>query len=629
MGILLQSCPRFAGENPQTTSTLSDRLMRIETDLLGVVNEHAHTNSVLQKKYMLRVTAEQLAQWLQFDRKSKAKSSPFRISSHSIIRIDEDIQRGRDASGFLLQNPKKIMEIASTLLNPTAEQVPRLYLGSLIWNVRPVTGRDINDHFSIQRIEEGGKPTRWRLTFDTDAIYLTDSAHRHLGIVEAVRQYLSAPHKFPGFDPKTEFSVELYTLSKSKEKELFSELNAKQKKISAAKQKQMDVSSPIGALKDSIIDYDRAGERFFENNVEVSSNQNDKHTLLTMSVFQSSIGEMFSLKEIKESREDDELRLEMATFYCEFFYELARTIVVRADLGDGEKEHHPFRNLYRSYIQPVVDVADPTKPQLFEEQLQIAIERATKENRQLRRIDIVNHNAFVKALSRLGGYIRRMENWRDVITRLQTRLNIARSGKLFQRDNPDLFAVNPQLGVSIATSNEDGSINVQVQTKTINAIYDYLMSQLNLRRHFAAFHSTATEDPVLLSESSLTHHIPTDSPSYSAFDVWFYLPKAITEWGENSVRLDIDGKTAWAAVTRKGKNKGLVSSACEPDLSYVDDAFEDIGRWRATFEIQWPPGNSFAGDAVEVSLKFSFPRFEDPFEMASESRTIKVSKLSQ
>jgi hypothetical protein len=599
--------------------------MRIETDLLGIVNENVQPNSVLQRKYILRVTAEQLAQWLQFDRKSKAKSSPFRISSHSIIKIDEDIQRGRDASGFLLQNPKKIMEIASTLLNPTGEQVPRLYLGSLIWNVRPVPGRDFSDVFAVQKIEEINKPTRWRLAFDTDAIFLTDSAHRHLGIVEAVRQYLASPGDYPAFNPKTEFSVELYTLVKAKEKELFSELNAKQKKISAAKQKQMDVSSPIGALKDAIMDYDRVAERFFENNVEVSSNQNT-HTLLTMSVFQYSIGEMFSPKDIRESRENDELRAEMSSYYVEFFYELARTIVVRADLGDGEREYHPFRNLYKSVIQPVVDASDPTKPQLFEEQLQIAIEKATWENKQLHKIDVVSQNSFIRALSRLGGYIRRMENWRDVITRLQTRLNIAQGGKMFQRENADLFKVNPELGVSVATLNEDGSINVQVQTKTINAVYDYLMDRLNLKRRFTVYHSTATEEPSVVEDGNITHFIPAETPSFSAVDVYFYLPKSISEWGENAVRLDIDGRAAWGAVTRKGKNKGVISSACEPDFSYVDEAFEDIGRWRATFEIQWPPGNSFVPNTVEVVLKFWFPRFEDPFDMDSEVRTIQVSK---
>jgi hypothetical protein len=602
--------------------------MRIETDLLGVINENAVPSSVLQRKFLLRVTAEQLSQWLQFDRKGKAKTSPFRISAHSIILIDEEIQRGRDAQGYLLQNPKKILEIASTLLKPSAEEIPRLYLGSLIWNVRPALGKDVNEIFATQKIEEQNKPTKWRLAFDTNAIYLTDSAHRHLGIVEAYRQYLASPEKFPAFNPKTEFSVELYTLSTQREKELFTELNSKQKKISAAKKQQMDVSSPIGAMKDSILDYDRTAERFFLNNIEVSSNQNDKHTLMTMNVFQESISEMFSSKEIKAAREDEELRNEMAAYYCDFFYELAKTIVVRADLGDGEKEYHPFRNLYTEVIQPAQDAFDPAMPQISEEKAQEAIERAMFLNRKLRIIDVANHNSFVRAIARLGCFLRGMENWRDVITRLQTRHNIPSNGKFFQKENAELFAMNTRLGVSIATPNENGSINVQVQTKTRDAIYEYLLDKLNLKREFAAFHSTAMEDPVLMQGDVPTPHIiPKDSESYSGFTFFFFLPRSVNDVDDHSVRLDIDGGTAWPAATRKNKAKGIACTACELDSSYVDDEFEDIVRWRASFEVPWPAGASIKINPAPITLKFHCPKFEEPTATEPVGRSMTVNTL--
>jgi hypothetical protein len=258
--------------------------MRIEADLLGRINESISANAPLQTKYIVRVTIEQLALWLQYERKGNGRNSPFRISDHSTIRIDPEIQRGRDSQGFLLQNSRKIMEIANTLLAPNNEMVPRLYLGCLTWNVRPQV-KKIKDLFEIEKTEIEGKQPKWRLAFDTDAIYLTDSAHRHLGIVESYRQYQLNQGKYPTYSPKYEFLVEIYTLDKQREKELFSELNSKQKKISAAKQKEMDVSSPIGALKDAIQDYDRINRNFFADNIEVSSNQNDKHTLLTMSVF--------------------------------------------------------------------------------------------------------------------------------------------------------------------------------------------------------------------------------------------------------------------------------------------------------------------------------------------------------
>ena len=603
--------------------------MRVETDLLGVINAKAAPGAVLQRKYILRVTSEQLGQWLQFDRKSRAKSSPFRISPHSLIRIDEDIQRGRDASGFLLQNVTKIMEIATTLLNPPSAIVPRLYLGSLIWNVRPVPGSDTDEFFSIQKVEEANKPPRYRLAFDAESIYLTDSAHRHLGIVEAYRQYITSPEKFPSFDPKAEFSVELYTLNKTRERELFSELNAKQKKISSAKQKQMDVSSPIGALKDAILDYDRGSARFFYNNIEVSSNQNDKHTLLTMSVFQLSIQEMFSPREIRDSREDEELKYDLAEFYCEYFYELASTIVVRADIGNGEQEYHPFRNLYCEILEPVANSADPSQPSVAEEKFQMARERATAENRQLRRVDVVNHNSFIKALSRLGRFIRRMDNWREVIARLQSQHNLRCGGKLFQVDNAELMDVNPRLGVSIATLNEDGTLNVQVQTKTINAIYEYLLTTLRLNRSFSVLQSGAGTSPLYLPKDFACHHtIPGDSSSYSCFTALFFLPRSIGDLGENSVRMDIDGGQDWPVVTRKGKGKSLTPSACEPDSSYADEEFEDIVRWRATFEVKWPTGYGLKDGSADVVLKFWFPRFDDPAEIDSESRRIQVSRVS-
>ena len=604
-----------------------DEFMLIETDLLGVVNEDAGNGAALQRKYVLKVTAEQLSQWLHFDRKSKAKSSPFRISEHSVIRIDEDIQRGRDSQGFLLQNSKKIMEIASTLLVPNSEQVPRLYLGCLTWNVRPSSAAKADDMFSVQRIEQPDKPPRWRLSFETDAIYLTDSAHRHLGIVEAYRQYVASKEKFPTFNPKFEFSVELYTLNKTRERELFSELNSKQKKISAAKQKQMDVSSPIGSLKDAIQEYDRTASKFFDNNIEVSSNQNDKHTLLTMSVFVTSISEMFSSKEIKASREDEELQADMASYYCEFFYELEKTLIVAFDQNGEQKEIHPFRNLYTEFIRPALDAYDPEKPQMSEDKHQLAIDEAKAENRRLREQDVANHNSFIKAFARLGGYIRGMENWRDVITRLQTKHVIAHGGKFFQKENKELFEVNSRLGVSIATFNEDGTINVQVQTKTINAVYEYLLDKLSLRRTCSVFHCTVDDDPQrLLVDEPHTHRIPNDGSVYSAFTFNFFLPKSVAVWGENTVRLEIDGGEAWPQVTRKGKAKAIVSNACEPDESYVDEEFADIVQWRASFEIEWPAGATIKRDFAAVSLKFTYPKFENPAEVTSETTILNVAR---
>jgi len=600
--------------------------MRIEVELLGIVNDHNlnGTPCALQRKYVLKVTAEQLYLWLQYERRAKGVNSAFRISEHSTICIDEQIQRGRDAQGFLLQNPKKIMEIANTLLTPRKETVPRLYLGSLTWNVRPKSKRDENAMFDITKVEHPGKPPQWRLAFDTDKIFLTDSAHRHLGIVEAYKRFTKDPEKYPSFSPKLEFSVELYTLDKQREKELFSELNSKQKKISTAKQKEMDVSSPIGSLKDAIQDFDRQNRKFFDKNIEVSSNQNDKHTLVTMSVFVASIGEMFTNQQIKDSRDDSDLQIALSEYYCEFFYELSRTLVVKADIGEGLKDYHPYRNLYIEYISAAEDNFDPNAPQSSEEKLQTARDKATFENQRLRKIDVANHNSFVKAFSRLGGYIRLMDNWRDVLGRLQKHCNLPSKGQFFQKGNPDLFEVNPKFGIPIASLNEDGTINIQVQSKTINAIYDYLIRTLNLARN-----------PTFLLRDSNDEFQTIDDvlqpiPDYDTFSVvccHFYLPSSVQEISEGSVRLDVDFGLDFAMANKKGKNGGLLPSNCELDEGYVDSDYEDIRRWIATFEVLWPGNSKLRKDVVIGSLKFYIPKFNEPDASDFYSQVIKVKKV--
>lgn len=596
--------------------------MQVEIDLLGIVNESSTPNSVLQRKYILRVTAEQISQWLQCERKGRAMGAPFRISPHSVITIDEEIQRGRDSEGYLLQQPKKIMEIASTLLNPGAATIPRLYLGSLIWNVRPKPGIDLDEYFIVQKVEQQNKPPRYRLSFDTEKIFLTDSAHRHLGIVEAVRRFSQNPSEYPKFNPKSEFAVELYTLNKTQERELFAELNGKQKKISAAKKKQMDVSSPIGSLNDAIQAYDRENERLFFNNIEVSSNQNDKHTLITMSVFVASINEMFSTSEIKESRDSEELRSELAAYYCDFFYALSRTITVRADLGNGEADYRPFRNLYLEIIRPAEDGYDAQKPTISDESMQAAVEKAKEVNRRLRAVDIANHNSFIKAWARLGGYIRHMEHWENVIYGIQTQHVVPSKGRFFQESNQELFIPHPQLGVSIATHNEDKTINVQVQSKTINAIFEYLIDKLQLRRSAIVMHGSVNSSSLLELRNGVEHiqTVPKEGGCFTYFVLLFYLPNTVTEWPDNVVRLEIDGGQLWKHVTNKGKAKALVSTACEIDETYVDEHYSDIRRWRATFEAKWPPGSTMVRDGVPIDLKFTFPLFDDPNKLASEER---------
>lgn len=578
--------------------------MELTLPLLGAINRNVAKDAPLRPKYVVKITAERLAQLLIYERKGKKKSDPFKIQNISLIKIDKDIQRGFDQQGYHLQQPGKILDIANTLLGDAAASVPRAYLGSLIWNVRDT------EQFLLSKREIEGRPTEWELTFSTDAIYLTDSAHRHFGIVEAYRQYMADPAKHPKFKKDFEFSVEIYNLDKAGEKELFSELNAKQKKITAAKQKEMDVSSPIGALKDAILEYDQQNRRIFENNIEVSSNKNDKHTLMTMSVFVSSIDEMFSAKEIRSAREDEDVRAELAEYYCQFTYQLHDRLVVRCDVSGTEQEEdvRPFSNLWLEIIKPAEDSYDETAQQAYEERLDRARQDATKRNQRLRAVDIANHNGTVKALYRLGGMIRTMPDWRHVIDRLQTDLVIPLEGKFFQKKNQDLFSKDSDSDVPIASLNEDGTINLQVQTKNIAKLHRYLRQRLGLETDPIVIIRQGADQNIALHSKEIRAHwvLSKIQPNIRSVEVRFISPKGEPPSEELPlIALRPSTGTEWRDATFVG-SKRIKPTIVRLDAGFADAHYEGLVRWAAFFEIKLPAAPSLE-TAFSFELDISYP----------------------
>jgi hypothetical protein len=587
--------------------------MELTLPLLGFVNRNIAKDAPLRSKYVVKITAERLAQLLIYERRGKRKSDPFRILPESTIRIDKDIQRGLDAQGFHLQQPSKIFDIAATLLGSVSSTVPRAYLGTLIWNVRE------SSPFTLAKREVEGKPPEWELTITTDAIYLTDSAHRHFGIVEAYKTFMAERDKYPRFRPGFEFAVELYNVDKAEEKELFSELNAKQKKITAAKQKEMDVSSPIGALKDAILDYDNKSRKLLENNIEVSSNKNDKHTLMTMSVFVSSIGEVFSMDQIRQAREDEDVREEFAGFYCDFLYKLHDTLVVRyPSETDEETDAQPYSNLWLEQIKPVEDAYDDGAPATYEDKLDKARQGATKRNQQLRKWDIANHNGTIKALFRLAGVVRKMPHWDQVIDRLQSDLNVAKGGKLFQKTNPDLFAKESDSDIPIASLNDDGSINLQVQTKNIAKLHRYLRRSLDLdlpampqlRRGVGEWH------PLQNAVDPATHwSLSRSARNLRVVQFLFYGIRGDVPTDEN-VQLAVVPSFDWKDGTLKGQRR-VNPGAIRIDESYEHSHYADIVRYSATFEISLPSLPTNVAGAGQLKLEFKYPDL-DGTELKSE-----------
>lgn len=452
---------------------------KITLPLLDIINNHLDQNSTVVKKYIVKVTASELASWFQYEKNNKVGRHPFKVTSQSSIQISERIQRGKNENGYSLQEKSKVDDIKNTLLG-IHETNKKVYLGSLVWNIRK---KETNVLKSVTISEGIETPPEKELRITFDNIYLTDSAHRHFGIVEAYHEYRDDPSRYPNFNGDYEFTVEIYNLTNNDEQSLFNELNSKQKKITAARQKLLDNTTALGKIKDLIIDYDMENQRIFYNNIELNSNMNTQHTLMTMSVFVSSIKEMFQ-KEVEEvyisSDVNEDLKDEIVEFYCDFFNELKENIEVTYKEYGEDKKIKPFENLYLQYIYPIEN-ADYDDDEVLEKNLDEARMKAKNINTQFRKQDLTTHNITIKALSRVAKLIKRMSNWKLVIEQFQQDLILSNDGRFLQQTNNEIMSNYKNCTEAIAKVNLDGSLNIQVISSKVNDLYYYLCDKLNLK----------------------------------------------------------------------------------------------------------------------------------------------------
>lgn len=499
---LLVGVTRRSMRQRSTTPQLSTSTVRFGTKmadirlkLLGDLNPSSRTSdSTLAPKYIASITAENLSALLKY-RRQKGKH-PIRLEPESTIKVDTEVQRGMTDVGNLRQEDKKIDEIRDALLGKSSA-APRIFLGSLIWNVRE-SGLGV---FKKLKVSEDGQAPEYELAIKSPAIWLTDSAHRHFGIAEAFRAFSQNPHEYPRFRTDYEFSVEIYNLDRNGERLLFNELNAKQKKITAAKQLQLDTTSDIGILKDRIATIDLEEKRMLYQNIEVNSNTNDRHTLMTMSVFTSSIKEMFGHTLITEVVRDEELRDELAQYYCDYLYKLQETIRTRVTIGGVDTTITPFSNLYTEIISPAENEAAEHDDEVAEQILQAARDQAKRRNAEIRVEEKIHSNSFIRALFWLGGQIRMMKSWPQVVEQVQNKLILEKDGRFFQKSNTKLITPNAR-GVAIGVIKDDGALNIQVQTHVIQEIKRFLIEELDLEVNRELFYKDAGSTHSLTSTGS-------------------------------------------------------------------------------------------------------------------------------
>ena len=609
--------------------------MDVSLRLLGKVNDSASPTSTVRERYIAAVTAEALSSLMAFERAGVRKSDRFRIRKDSFIQVDEDIQRGKDVQGNLLQIPAKVTDIATTLLGESKNTPPTAFLGTLIWNVRPEAGNTLQ----IVKEEVVGNvgPPSYLLRVRADHVWLTDSVHRHLGIVQAYRWYQLKPDAYPRFRPNYEFVVEIYNLDKAAEKALFFELNALQKRITAAKRKEMDAFSSAGFVKDAIREYDESANRLFIDNIEVTAVQNINHTLMTMSLFVSSIHEMFPKAELDEGKLSAQKRGELAEYYCNFFYQLRDTIAIEIDdpqSGAGTRTIKPFYNLYAELIQPIDDEAETAdlpegNAAAFEARLEAARSKAKALNALVRSQDIANSNTSIKALCRIARIIRPMSKWQSVIDYLQTGLNLPAGNRFFQASNPDLMAppASPT-DVQIIKRNDDGTINIQVQSQTIGTLYRYLRRKLqldlpnSLRLVPDDPASSAVELPAGGAGGSPSRVLSRSAGGTTNIEAIFFLAGRDGP-EEGTVRLGIkpaDPKIDWDDLVMTGTHR-LQPTSITRDEGYEHPLYgKDISRYVATFEFEVGKAPAKTASDIELSVTLHAPDLESSIKMETEAR---------
>lgn len=604
--------------------------MTFEVKLLGKVNSQlfGSQSTTLSPKYVAVVTANELQMLLRYQKadKSEKRKTPYKIDAGSIIQIDEDAQRGYTEDRYLLQDKIKVSEIRDALLG-VSKEVSTLFAGTLIWNIRPDEGSKIEELVQADANDRFAVPTR-KLKIITNAVWLTDSAHRHLGIVEAYSAWASDKEKYKDFDPNLEFSVDIYNLDKTQEMALFRELNAKQKKISASKQQHTDTSSAIGMMKSAILAYDAVNAKLFDQNIEVSLNENARHTLMTMSVFTSSVQLMFGKELLDQAKEEDVLRDELAEFYCNWFKKLSDTIEVKYTHRGQVHDAFPFQNLYATIIAPEIDRATQyDNEQEAESQIALARERAKEINTMLQLEEKIHSNAVVKALSRLARSVRRMKNWEVVIDNIQTRLIASNGGRYFQKTNDSLFG-SSYGRPPIATKKADGTINIQVVDGVIREIETHLKDALDLvfkPRFFATINGGQVESVDSKFPRNLI--LEKNGENYIDLKVTFQVASEFPVTSDTlALRLEAlpPCDPTWKRGFDKTGKTRLRPVSVTRTPGYVHGVYGDgVVEYEANFEVTAKPYTDSEQKQFEFIMDFEYPDFD------GEPQKQKISCIAQ
>jgi len=223
------------------------------------------------------------------------------------ITYDGDAQRG-EVDGKPLIDQKHVNQIYDAFMNGDSIR------GHLTWNLRKENGENKFDYFS---------DTNKLIISGEQLITIPDSAHRH----EALKLVADTVDDESILESK--FAVDIYTISKTEEKELFYTINGKVK--APNKNRTLYLSNDIECrlLRDVIAQSDLDGRIECVRNNAYKDGKLTKFSTLYESLFGSSTG-AFDKKLIIEDTYDEYLK-----YFIEFYNKLLST---REEFGYLNKE---------------------------------------------------------------------------------------------------------------------------------------------------------------------------------------------------------------------------------------------------------------------------------------------------
>ncbi|ALO34578.1 hypothetical protein CMT41_07515 [Colwellia sp. MT41] len=325
-----------------------------------------------------------------------------------------------------------------------------------------------------------------------------------------------------------------------------------------------------------------------------------------------------SLPLIKECKDDEDLKNELAQYFCDFFYKLKSEIVINCKVRNKDIEISPFDSLYLKYIYQVEN-RDYDSEEDLEDALKNAREVACEFNENLRSQDKVNSNPVIKTLAKIGGLIRKMEDWEEVIENLQSKILSQKDGKFFQVGNDELLEIRESTGEPIATLNTDNkSINIQVMTATLKTIEDFFLQELSLNRESKitlCINDKFKKDWVD-GELNYTHSVSRKDKNYLDINVQFDVGYKV-DLKPQELSLRVEPSIAWKGSKFNGK-KSIKAKKIEKFKGYQDEFYgSGIKRLEAQFEVTLPAYDNNDDDMFDIKFYCSIPMLNGLLEIVT------------